>query len=339
MATIDVERFLTNLGIDGINRVGSEVFFLCPFHGDRNPSASMKVGSGLWFCFVCHKGGTAATFLADYSGVAPIEAARKIREMADAMPVAPVKGTLLSEIDLYFANLTRTQIARMSPQERMIIENWRIAFAVDWDMTLVYLAMGGDVGDLVYPFRRGFLPTTLTDYDIGYDVLGRRLTITMRDYDGNVVGFKGRDVTGGATAKYLILGTSGGSAYGFVPYKAGDHVYLLDSCVADDVPIIVCEGELNALMMRQYGHASAIAISGSHMTERQARQILTKARREIVLFFDDDEAGRRGSARAARLFEQTLRVLVVGEHQGDPASMNYDEIDALLKCARSSLTF
>jgi DNA primase len=335
---IDVEEFLTGLGVTGISRASDEVYFCCPFHGDSNPSASMKVGSGIWFCFVCHKGGTAVTFLSDYSGIAPIEAARRVREMADLAQVAPVKHTLLAEVD-DFLNRQRAQIQTMPEAERAKIDNWFRAFSVDWDLALLHFATGAEIGDLAYPFGRGFLPKTLIKYDIGYDALSRRMIITMRDFDGNVVGFKGRDVTGVAKARYLILGTRTTSEYGFAPYRAGDHVYLLDSCDTSD-PIIVCEGELNALMLRQYGYGSAVAVSGSYVSEIQVAQVLMKSRAPtIVLFFDDDEAGRLGAQRAAGMFEKALKVLVVGPHRGDPVSMDYSEIDALLQCARSSLSF
>lgn len=331
MPRLDVEQFLTTLGIDGIDPVGDETWFLCPFHGDRHTSASMRQ-DGLWFCFVCHKGGTLITFLADYADVSPIEAARRIREMSDLVPPVRLDGSLLAEVDRYFA---RARTHGVPAREKEIIANWHKAFSVDWDMALVYLSMGGDVGDLAYPFARGFVPTTLSDYDIGYDVLTRRLVITLRDYDGEIVGFKGRDISGSSSAKYMVLG---GPTYGFAPVSVGDHVYLLDSCDTQ-APIILCEGELNALMLRQYGYDSAVAISGSYITQRQVGQILTKARREIILFFDGDQAGQLGADRAARMLEGTLRVLVVGDHDNDPATMEYDEIEELLKCSKSSLTF
>ncbi|MGI9038093.1 MAG: CHC2 zinc finger domain-containing protein [Gemmatimonadota bacterium] len=36
---------------------GTEYAVLCPFHDDHDPSLSLSIDRGLWYCFVCGEGG------------------------------------------------------------------------------------------------------------------------------------------------------------------------------------------------------------------------------------------------------------------------------------------
>ena len=46
-----------------LKRVGSRYMGVCPFHGDKDPSLSITPDKGLWYCFGCHEGGNAISFI------------------------------------------------------------------------------------------------------------------------------------------------------------------------------------------------------------------------------------------------------------------------------------
>jgi DNA primase len=56
--------------------------------------------------------------------------------------------------------------------------------------------------------------------------------------------------------------------------------------------IVICEGEIDALSVAQTGYC-AVALGGSNFSERQASLLKNSACDEVVVFTDNDEAGRK----------------------------------------------
>ena len=46
-----------------LRRSGANLFGLCPFHGEKTASFSVKPEKGIYYCFGCHKGGGVINFL------------------------------------------------------------------------------------------------------------------------------------------------------------------------------------------------------------------------------------------------------------------------------------
>ena len=49
-----------------LKRSGSNYTGLCPFHNEKTPSFHVSGAKQLYYCFGCHAGGNAITFLMDY---------------------------------------------------------------------------------------------------------------------------------------------------------------------------------------------------------------------------------------------------------------------------------
>ncbi len=60
------QEFLENIGIEVSNVNGEEIQFRCPFHDDKNPSASFNTTDLVYNCFVC--GGGSLKYLAKQLG-------------------------------------------------------------------------------------------------------------------------------------------------------------------------------------------------------------------------------------------------------------------------------
>ena len=54
---------------------GGRLVGLCPFHHEKTPSFSVTPEKGLYYCFGCHKGGTAFTFIMEMENLSFVEAA------------------------------------------------------------------------------------------------------------------------------------------------------------------------------------------------------------------------------------------------------------------------
>ncbi|MFN3994936.1 MAG: CHC2 zinc finger domain-containing protein, partial [bacterium] len=63
-----------------LKKVGSTYMSLCPFHSDSNPSLSVDLERGLWYCFGCNKGGDVFNFVMEMEGCSFSEAVKFLAE-------------------------------------------------------------------------------------------------------------------------------------------------------------------------------------------------------------------------------------------------------------------
>lgn len=336
LRAVDVKVFLTELGIRNISerrsRTGLEIRFSCPFpghdHGDSNPSAQMNADDTAYRCFGCGMKGNAVSFLSELEGVSPMLAARWIRtrfeggwrEVGDDGLWAEIKGVLFRKIEGYEEMPT---IDEKFAEER----------SVDWGKVWGFYTGGADLPKVfTYLLDRRFSWDILESWGVGYDTLSGRVAIPARDHEGNLVGFKARDVHD-RHPKYIVLG---GEQYGFEPYEAGRIVFGLDRARFNTPAqgMILREGELNVISMHDKGFVNTAGISGQHLNPDQARLIKAYAD-EVVVWFDEVYK----AAQAARYLEDHVRVRVCTEYDSDPAEMNRDEIEDALSSAVSLLAF
>ena len=69
---LDIRQVIEHYGFK-VNRAGK---FVCPFHNDHKPSASIK--NDYFNCFTCGAGGDLITFTAKYLGLSNIDAAKEL---------------------------------------------------------------------------------------------------------------------------------------------------------------------------------------------------------------------------------------------------------------------
>ena len=65
-----------------LTKKGRKLWACCPFHSEKTPSFSVDEEKGLYYCFGCHKGGNAITFLSEYERIDKFEAIKMLADMA-----------------------------------------------------------------------------------------------------------------------------------------------------------------------------------------------------------------------------------------------------------------
>lgn len=330
---IDIVDLLERLEVDNVAPASkAEVNFSCPFidgHalGDSNPSAYMNREKNVFFCQSCHARGTVIDFVARVRGIRPMEAMRFLRELYGADYREPEGGTLAAELKLMDERRVQDEVRLLRrPDERLWL-GARGSFAVDWESLRMQYALGLAAGPGSYMLDRGFSARTLVEWELGYDAWSNRVTIPVRDEDGVLVGFKGRTIEPGRKPKYRVLGDVEGRSlrydigYGFDPYEVSHVVFGLHRAKASGSGrLVIVEGELDAIALHQIGVLDAVALGRSYVSDEQAELIRWWAD-EAVLFFDSDAAGEDCGVKAINQLASTVRVKVVGDHEGDPASM------------------
>lgn len=346
---IDAEDLLNMLDADNVHDVGQdEIGFSCFYtaghaHGDQNPSAHINRDSLLWRCKGCERAGNVAELvkiaLPDHASYP--EALAWLREHFGEISWKPKGGSLGADLE---ARLAKARF--MPPQPRLPDEK-----ATIWPQGIFYLDWTSDHPAAVYMRGRGFEPSILSMWDVGYDEWTRRVTIPIRDERGALVGFKGRAIDD-STPKYLLLGDTAtrtpryGTGYGFDMYDTTSVLFGLDRARRDGGGVLVlCEGELDAIACHAAGITYAVASGTKSVSEKQLWLLRAHAD-TLVIFYDSDLAGRQAvfghkdpdgrwfPGLAEKVFLYFRRVLVVDDHEGDPASMAPEQVRRLATGAR-----
>lgn len=155
---------------------GEECQFRCPFHNDRDPSASMNLLTGYWTCYRDKIGGSPIDFVSRLEGWESKRADKWLRDRYGGF-VKP--RSLVQEIS-QFIDKGRTVYYNEKLLERFKNQTkyWR---------------------------GRSFSDKAIEKFELGFDSRTQRGTIPIRDHEGRLVGVQGRTVRKDTTAKYVFI--------------------------------------------------------------------------------------------------------------------------------------
>lgn len=340
LSQIDVYEFLNDLGMNNIRDEGQEVKYSCfsdeHFRGDVNPSASMKKGSTIFYCFSCGMSGNAISFLSILENVSPIQSSIWIKERFGGSYSVP-QGSVLDNVKGILKG--KTEPKKNAPGS-IIDENEADRRKVDWKSKEAYFEYTGEEewetmqdAPFFYMLKRGFSVKTLTEWKIGWDKISERITIPIRNEGDELVGFKGRSYN--KKPRYLVLG---GNEYGFEPYETRKILFGLKKATESEryfllhKELIICEGELNAIAMHQHGYGNTVGISGKILSDEQV-SLVRKYSDSAILFFDEED----DAIRAAKKLDKSMSTSIIGQHEKDAADMTTREVSRLLTNRKSLL--
>ena len=305
-----------------LRRSGSNLFGLCPFHGEKTASFSVSTDKGIYYCFGCHKGGGVVNFMMEIEGLSYPDAVRALAKRA---------GMEVPEDEQYQS--------RYRQQERL----WALhKEAARFFHSKLYAPEGAAA--LQYALGRGMPKSTLTTFGIGYapdswtdltdamrkkgytdqelkdsglvtvsrkngnlfDRFRDRLMFPIIDVRGNVIGFGGRimkkDDTG---AKYLNSPET-------LIFNKRKNLFALNLAKKSKLGfLILVEGYMDAIALHQYGVDCAVASLGTAQTEDGAN-LLSRYTAQVVQIYDGDNAGQNATKRAIPILEKAgLQVKVL----------------------------
>lgn len=303
-----------------LKRSGSNLFGLCPFHGEKTASFSVAPDKGIYYCFGCHKGGSVINFEMEIEGLSYPDAVRALAKRV---------GMEVPEDEQYQS--------RYRQQERLWALNKEAA-------RFFHTQLYGQAGrqGLAYAQKRGMPKSTLTKFGIGfapdswsslcdamrakgytdeelkqtglasvsrekgnvYDRFHNRLMFPIIDVRGNVIGFGGR-VMDDSTPKYLNSPES-------MVFNKRKNLFALNLAKKSSLGyLILVEGYMDAVALHQYGFDCAVASLGTSLTEEHAA-LLARYTEQVVLIYDGDNAGQNATQRAIPMLEKAgLQVKVL----------------------------
>ncbi len=325
-------------GYVALQRKGGNLFGLCPFHNEKTPSFSVSPDKQIYHCFGCKKGGGVINFIMEIENLTFPEAVRFLAKRAN-LPVPEDDGPQdgadrlrrrVLELNRdaarwYYDLLCSPEGAAVQAylDRRQIRKSIAIRFGMGaspdrWDGLLTAMTRRGYTKEellaagLVVNGKNGRL----------YDKFRNRLMLPVIDTRGDVVGFGSR-VIDNSEPKYMNTTET-------ITYSKRRILYGLNLAKKTRRPnIILCEGNLDVVTLHQAGFDNAVASMGTALTVEQTR-LLSRFTKELVLCYDNDNAGQLATQRALELLnnsEFSVKVLKLPNRMvdGKPTKQDADD--------------
>ena len=276
----------------------------CPFHQERTPSFVVFPDRQSWRCFgACAVGGDVFSFVMKADNVGFPQAMRSLAERAGVAvperrrsdaPRNPIYDVNEAALRFFRDALTadRGAMARSYAERRALSEQAIVTFGIG------YAPSGGDellksLGALGYSEELQLSAGVVTRVQSGEvrDMLRGRLVFTLRNADGDVVGFAGHSLDG-TDPKYIntpqtAVFDKGRMLYGFDRAK---------TAIAREGVAVVVEGYTDVIAAHEHGYENVVASMGTALTDEQVALLRARAQR-IVLALDADAAGQEAMRR------------------------------------------
>ena len=323
-----------------LSKKGGNYFGLCPFHNEKTGSFSVAPDKQIYYCFGCHHGGGVIQFVMEIENLDFPNAVRFLAKRAN-MEV-PEDNTGLEEsrrrqrvlavnrdaARWFYSNLSRPEGAAVAAYlerrkiSRKTAMNFGLGASLDqWDALLnAMLEKGYTKADLlaaglVVSNQKGRI----------YDKFRNRLMFPVIDVKGDVVAFGGR-VLDKSEPKYMNTTET-------IVYSKRRNLYGINLAKKTKRPnFILCEGNIDVITLHQAGFDNAVASMGTALTTEQTK-ILSRYTKELVLCFDNDNAGQLATQKNIELLKDSefnVRILQLPRRLADGEYVKQD-VDDFIK--------
>ncbi len=344
-ARTDLADLISSYGVQ-VRRAGSSLKACCPFHHEKTPSFVVNSAKGFYHCFGCGESGDAIKFVMKMDGSTFVEAARRLADQCGVKIEAkedPEAGrrkrlhALMAELaEFYHRCLRQTKEARPA---RDYLAKRELDERVQDDFLIGY-APNGIAAILKWAERHGYTAEELDAAgvikppsgpgDRGYHRFGGRLMFSIKDKQGRVVAFSGRQlVEKKNSGKYVNSPET-------PIFKKSNVLFGFDRAAgaiakSPNREVVCCEGQIDTIRLHVCGFTTAVASQGTAFTEEHAKMIHRVAD-AAVLMYDDDAAGRKATVKVARMMlarEMPVRVVSLPDGDDPDSFLRREGADAL----------
>ncbi len=297
-----------------LKKVGSTYMAICPFHMDSNPSLSVDINEGLWYCFGCNKGGDIFNFIMEYEDINFIES---INYLIDYLNLDIDLKKYYQENELKIESISKEKshslLKLFSEYYNKVLLKTKVG-----KKALDYLESRGIDKELIETFLIGYCPkniqNTLTfiskkninikdlintglivekGKDKYYEIMNSRITFPI--FKGNkVIGISGRAIDDKMEPKYInTIGLQKNSTlYG---------LNITKNYIKSENKAIITEGYFDALSVYKIGFKNVVAIMGTNISQEQLN-LLKKYCNKVLLILDQDKSGTEATIKLLLLF-------------------------------------
>ena len=248
---------------------------VCPFHDDINPSMQVDFEEGKWYCYGCGLAGDALTFVMNVEkGLDDLHACMKFIKILKSKKSREIKSR-------HIATKTRVENAHALDMAHDYFYGLK---TVDW--------VTEDLEIKSYMKDRGFKAITLNKAKAKYTYKSNYPIIFPMLDNGVFKGWVCRTNVKAIEKKRKYLYNEGFSR---ATTLVGDY--------KGPKPVVVVEGYMDWLKMRQFGLTRVVAILGWKMTDNQVAKLKEQGITTVISALDTDECGCKGTRYLERFFK------------------------------------
>lgn len=320
-----------------LRRRGADLWACCPFHGEKTPSFHVIPAKGQYYCFGCHKGGSAVGFIMDYEHLSYVEALRYLARKYN--------------IEIVEKEETAEDIANRQRNESLLLVS---EYAGKFFKEQLHTDEGRSVG-LEYFHSRGLEDATIEKYGLGwapssrhaltdaakaagykdeylletglcaaYDSDNRlhdrfydRVVFPIHSISGRVIAFGARTLKSKEEGKPYAKYVNSKESDIYVKNKSLYGIWFAKNEMARKDKCYLVEGYLDVLSMHQLGITNVVASSGTALTEGQIG-LIKRFTQNVTIMYDGDSAGIHAALRGIDMFlREGMNVKVVLIPDGD----------------------
>jgi DNA primase len=293
-----------------LHKRGANLEALCPFHADSNPSLKVNDAKGIYRCFVCDEGGDAIKFVKEYKKIDFIESLKTIANII-GFPFEEIKKEKknpkfeMAQRVLNASNKVYQKFAAQNPKayvdflkRRQLntesIQKFQIGFSPSNNALFNYL-------QTIPHQERDFALKTAIEIGIikyhaekksTYDFYRERIMFPIHDHSGLIKGYSSRSIRDDQIPKYLNSGDS------FIFHKASIlfGLHFAKSFIRQLDQVIIVEGNMDVIMMHQFGFNQTIGTMGIALSDSSIK-LISNMTKNIYLGMDSDPAGKKAMHR------------------------------------------
>lgn len=296
-----------------IIKKGKNFVCLCPFHNDTNPSMVISQEKQIYKCFSCGAGGNALTFVKNYEKISLNEAIKKLANKA-GVEIDYYENNKVDQKDVYLEYYNLNDYA-LNLFQYLIKET-------NNQKVLEYINKRNYSKDLITKFKIGFLDNanTLTnlfkskEYDLNnaveigllklvdnkyFDSFSNRIIYPIINEYDKIVGFTARAIDDDTQPKYLNSPES-------KIFDKSSILYNLNNAkesATRSKTIYLVEGPNDVIAFDKAGYSNSVCVMGTALTIQHLNLLKKLKINNLVIAFDDDEAGINATLKAANLLK------------------------------------
>ena len=291
-----------------LKRRGKNLVGLCPFHNEKTPSFTVYPDSQSFYCFGCGAGGEVISFIRRAENLDFSEAVRYLCDKVGmVMPTDGYDNSMAQkrkrtfeinkEAARFFNSCLFSEEGKAGldyyknrGMKKSTITRFGLGYAPDkWDALLKHMREKGYSYEELYEANLAY--KSEKDGRVRFfDAFRNRVMVPIIDVRGNVVAFGGR-VLDDSKPKYINSSDT-------IVYKKSLGVFGLNFAKnSGEKSLILVEGYMDAITLHQAGFTNVIACLGTAFTGEMAH-LLSRYAEEILLCYDNDEAGQKATSRA-----------------------------------------
>jgi len=291
------------LGIEGLHQRTTNITGLCPVHMERRPSWGISFTKEYhpWNCYSCGAKGTLPWLVQKVMAVTKDRALEFIGKFGSCR--VPEFNGEVPEFERRWKN-EEIQVTPPSLFKPFEVNRKRVA---------------------LWLVKRGIPLSVAEDCGLGYDPKQNRVIFPWWAEGGKkLYGMTGRLRSGYGPKTLPYFG-----------FKRGLALFRPLTCEPrSKEPLVVVEGELDALAAAAHGYPNVVSTGGA--PSRRQAELLVEYGQRIILMFDNDEGGEQMISTVDGWIGRRTRLFRVDYYGGkkDPADMTKDEFHTSLKSVR-----